>query len=456
MRTDASISPLDENQPWPGSRSFTEKDHAFFFGRHRQVEELQRLLKRDTCTLLFGPAASGKTSLIRAGLAPALAGSEYLPVVVRIDWKNAQESPRPAQKILEAIAVAAQAAGLSSAPPTGGDSLWEAFHRTDARFWSSRQHPVAPVIVLDQFEEIFTEALATAKRQRLRDHFLEELSELITNRPPLRVATRLEDGDEKPSAFDFEPVPVRVLLVVREEFLGCLAELRRLFPTIHRGQLRLGLLSRDRARRVLREAAAKNLLFEDGVVDAVVERLAQNPVGHDPGHPISPKELSVFAHRLATERLTRRAEKITADFFVAPKTPDKPESTVEFDSSLARHEVEMTESQARKSPVALLLCALLAVIGGALLFRPDRPDPSPAPSAIVSRKPPSPPLSVPPTEALPAESTPAVATPLPPATPSPPDLERRLEQLRRFEQERLRKQRESGLAPAESALPPPR
>ena len=40
--------------------------------------------------------------------------------------------------------------------PSEEESLWEYLHRGDFELWSARNYPLTPVIVLDQFEELFT------------------------------------------------------------------------------------------------------------------------------------------------------------------------------------------------------------------------------------------------------------------------------------------------------------
>jgi len=58
--------------PFPGLRPFKRHESAIFFGRHEQVSDmLQRL---EACRLLtvVGASGCGKSSLVRAGLLPAL------------------------------------------------------------------------------------------------------------------------------------------------------------------------------------------------------------------------------------------------------------------------------------------------------------------------------------------------------------------------------------------------
>ena len=58
--------------PYPGTRAFGEADKDFFFGRSAEVEALAKLVDSTELGMLVGPAGVGKTSLLLAGLLPAL------------------------------------------------------------------------------------------------------------------------------------------------------------------------------------------------------------------------------------------------------------------------------------------------------------------------------------------------------------------------------------------------
>ncbi|MFD7260359.1 AAA family ATPase [Streptomyces sp. NPDC059874] len=68
-----------DQPPFPGLEAFTEADAAVFFGRDREVSELVGRLhpavpgRAARCVTVVGPSGSGKSSLVRAGLLPALA-----------------------------------------------------------------------------------------------------------------------------------------------------------------------------------------------------------------------------------------------------------------------------------------------------------------------------------------------------------------------------------------------
>src|SRR5439155_6473618 len=72
-------SPLRDVCPFKGLAPFEPADAEFFFGRERLVDELVARLADTPLLALVGPSGSGKSSLLRAGLLPAL-GREWMLV----------------------------------------------------------------------------------------------------------------------------------------------------------------------------------------------------------------------------------------------------------------------------------------------------------------------------------------------------------------------------------------
>ena len=60
--------------PFPGLRAFEPEEDYLFFGRERQVDDLLTNLRRTRFLSVVGSSGSGKSSLVRAGLIPALYG----------------------------------------------------------------------------------------------------------------------------------------------------------------------------------------------------------------------------------------------------------------------------------------------------------------------------------------------------------------------------------------------
>lgn len=65
--------------PYPGLLPFSEKEEHLFHGREAEVERLLDLLRTQSRLFVIGPSGSGKSSLLRAGLLPRLAGGRAFP-----------------------------------------------------------------------------------------------------------------------------------------------------------------------------------------------------------------------------------------------------------------------------------------------------------------------------------------------------------------------------------------
>src|SRR5215467_8845438 len=75
----------DDECPYIGLRSFRKNEERIFFGRESLIRDLLQLLRAGNFIAVIGPASSGRTSLVQAGLLAALAhdqlpGSRTWPV----------------------------------------------------------------------------------------------------------------------------------------------------------------------------------------------------------------------------------------------------------------------------------------------------------------------------------------------------------------------------------------
>jgi serine/threonine protein kinase/WD40 repeat protein len=130
--------------PYPGLSSFTEADAERFFGRETEVEALWEKLRRGRLLAVIGPSGAGKSSFVRAGLVPARPSG----------WGAIVATPGGAP--MRALAQA-----LVEALPSDADTMKQllGFDDPDVAFamvkkW--RETHLEALLVLDQFEELFT------------------------------------------------------------------------------------------------------------------------------------------------------------------------------------------------------------------------------------------------------------------------------------------------------------
>ena len=172
------IETMEERRPYPGLASFSAADAEYFFGRELEVETLIKKLQQLHFIALIGPSGAGKTSMIRAGLIPALPST----------WSQVLCYPGDTPLINLAQALA---------PQLSGDA--EAFAKM-VRF----EDPDVAVSILRRWRQNYSEALLIVDR-------FEELFTLNDSKTQSRFAELLGRAVLE--------ADVRVLLAMRDDFL---------------------------------------------------------------------------------------------------------------------------------------------------------------------------------------------------------------------------------------------
>ncbi len=241
------VAAVDADNPWLGLASFTEESRTFFYGREAEVAELARRVQRKLLTVLFGQSGLGKTSILRAGLVPRLRGQGYCPVYVRIDY--GRESPSPAEQIKAAIFRTARGTGqwTQVGVATEGESLWEFLHHRDDVLKDESGAVQIPLLIFDQFEEIFTLGQADDFGRERAQRFIEDLADLVENRPPASVEARLDQDEAAAERFDFARSDYRVLIALREDYLAPLEGLKAAMPSVTQNRVRLAPMTGTQA-----------------------------------------------------------------------------------------------------------------------------------------------------------------------------------------------------------------
>jgi hypothetical protein len=300
--------------PWPGLFWYTEEQAHLFFGREAETEELLRLIQRETLTVLFGRSGLGKTSLLRAGVFPRLRQQGFFPVVLRLDYSP--QAATPVAQVKALTEAAARAIGIdiesaASAPPT--ETLWEYFHRV--HFWGPRNDRLTPVLVFDQFEEIFT----LGSRRQQDEGILEQLADLAENRIPAAVRARAEASGTRLAIETGAPI-YKIVLSLREDFVWRLDSLRPILPAILRNRFALAPLDAARGLDIIRNAGKS--WVTDEVARDIVEAVISSRRGEAEGsaaEEVEPAYLNVMCNELFERMVATGQTQITRELVAAEK-----------------------------------------------------------------------------------------------------------------------------------------
>ena len=299
---------VDELHPWLGLASFSEETRRFFYGREEEIGELSRRVQRKLLTVLFGQSGLGKTSILRAGIVPRLREQGYCPVYVRIDY--GPDAPAPAQQIRQAITDAtAEAGNTVAAPPRDDESLWEFMHHRDKVISDGQGRPLIPLLIVDQFEEIFTLAQGDAGGRERANRFVESLAELVENRPSRELEAKLDEDETAFERYDFARADYRVLITLREDYLAHLEGLKAEMPSITQNRMRLAPMTGQQALAAV--TGPGGALVSSEVAEAIVRFVAG---GAELAHAqVEPSLLSLICRELNDKRIAAGRREISLD-----------------------------------------------------------------------------------------------------------------------------------------------
>jgi energy-coupling factor transporter ATP-binding protein EcfA2 len=253
---DPSLAPElpDESCPYRGLEAFREAQHGLFFGRGRVITEMVTRLSSGRLLAILGPSGSGKSSLVLAGLIPCLkvgrvAAKDSTPASDR--WHYL---PPIVPGIHPVLSLASVMVGTEAAADTRRQEA-DAIARDPQRLvqnFDARNVPT--VIVVDQFEEVFT--LCTDESERRA--FVDDLLAVARSSGP----------------------PHRVVLTMRSDFEPQIATLPKLQEVFDSVQYRIPPFNAAELREVIEKPAELvGLKFEDGIVDRLVNEILGEPAG---------------------------------------------------------------------------------------------------------------------------------------------------------------------------------
>ena len=290
---------------YPGAQPFSDNDlsRRTFFGREQGSTALTDQILANRLVVVYAKSGLGKTSLLNAGVAPRLREAASLPLFVRVnDLEHG-----PLVSILEGIRAEAERQQVEYVEGDG-QSLWSFFKSVE--FWRN-DLLLQPVLIVDQFEELFT-----LQPEQARQTFLAELGYLVRGVPPPSLP-------QTDSGASNTPPSIHVVLSLREDFLGILEEAADHLPQIMDHRFRLTPLSTEAAAEAITGPAAivdshlatQPFRLQPELVTDIVAYLAKSVAGtHNPkSRYVEPFHLQLICQRIeqvAAVKQTRSSNEI--------------------------------------------------------------------------------------------------------------------------------------------------
>jgi hypothetical protein len=312
--------------PFKGLKPYEEADKKDFRGRKKETEELFLAVKMNFFTIVFGKSGIGKTSLLNAGLFPKLRDEDYLPIPVRLNY--IQEAAPLLAQINQFIRNEIKNHQINlqennenepAEPIAHGEPLWKYFSRV-RHFDDTYIRQLTPVLVFDQFEELFTLGI----NHRDKDDLIDQLFKMI---------------EHQPSASNNDKV-VRIVISLREDYLGDFSELKKKIDLKDPEEFRVIRLNGKQAREIITRGGA---VKDEKFINDILHRFYPEDADFDEIIPDEKLEIeSIFLSLLCYQLYERQeqdltplpekgADKILEKFYdgVINKFPPKVEKFIE-------------------------------------------------------------------------------------------------------------------------------
>lgn len=233
--------------PYRGLFAFREEDAPFFYGRENFTQTLIEAIQRCELVSVIGASGSGKSSVVFAGLVTKLRQQGSWKIVAF----------RPGQRPFQAIAtswVMLRASDQSQAEQLQSVlQLAEAWRTDEAALYTAMEEVVweSPgtrvLLVVDQFEELYTQCQDAQERQAFIACLLKVVE--LTN--------------------------VALVLTLRADFLGQALAYPPLANVLQHGNRMLGAMSRAELEAAINQPATLlGVTLEEGLTDRMIEAVS--------------------------------------------------------------------------------------------------------------------------------------------------------------------------------------
>lgn len=237
------LPPKPGEPPYKGLAYYTEADAGIFFGREQLSDDLAARLETTPFLAVAGASGSGKSSLLRAGVIPRLRRKKWL---IHILTPTADPLTQLANSLTHDDPALSAADDLRVQLAADPQTLRRAAEKRVARTGAARL-----LLIVDQFEELFTQCHDEAGRRAFIDNLL--------------AAARVGGN-------------VTVLIGLRADFTGRLTEVEALRTLVEQNFALLGPMQQADLVRVIAEPARiGGWAFVSGLVEQFLSDVGQEP-----------------------------------------------------------------------------------------------------------------------------------------------------------------------------------
>jgi WD40 repeat protein/DNA-binding SARP family transcriptional activator len=237
--------------PYQGLSPFSEVDAPFFFGRETFTDRLvQQISTGSNVTAVVGPSGSGKSSVVYAGLLPLIRATGAWDVLIMRPGSD------PIQALQRALSDLPESESFRPDDNQGQHQGSPSLHEEIQAILQRNDETDKVLLVVDQFEELFTLCSEEAERRQFLDELLDAVKEINS----------ISTGD------------FIVLLTLRADFMGQVLAYRAFAEAIQEMTLLMVPMNRLELRAAIEKPARiQGVSFESGLIERLLDDVGDEP-----------------------------------------------------------------------------------------------------------------------------------------------------------------------------------
>lgn len=375
------------NNPWKGLDFYNEGE--ILYGRNVEIQSLSQYIFNNTQTVLYGRSGIGKSSILYAGIFPKARLEGMMPVSIRLKHDDVDN-------YIWQIRAAIKNSGIkmkSILPTINGhdkETLWEFMHRHN--FYKENGQPCVPLLVFDQFEEIFT----LQKHENIKRDFFNQLGHLLNDVKPdyvtehekknrqlqskeqetkvissgafkgmnLKLSIRRADVNEQNVSWYIEHPKYHIVFAMREDYLSSLELYASNIPVMKDNRFGLLPINEEQAADIIR--LPRKGLVEDEVAELIIQQVTKRKDFGLDGKPeieVDAAILSLFLSRLyvkkndteqqiTSELVNKYSGHIIHDFYIDSIKSNEEENEVISENTIFLLENLLLTHEGRRNNVS--------------------------------------------------------------------------------------------------------
>lgn len=304
--------------PWKDIASYEIEDAKWFKGREEDLKKFIKIINSGTMSVLYANSGIGKTSFLKAGVESILITEGYYPIHITFPDEVFQKDKigdwlyQRINAFIKNKDVCEWKTRINYDVVELNTSLWWLLHTNQLQ--NKNGEVLKPLIVFDQFEEVFTKSSKYSNRSIL-DHLFLMVEELGSSAFPKKIEHVLEQLDEKGTYLDIDSEHhYKIIFSLRKEYLSNFdfwTNDKYSITELYQNRMFLLPLTREQAEKVIIDQPVADNSEEKIKTLLPVKKIIIRLIDSQEKDEIEPFILSVLCSKLYDKAIKDSKEELT-------------------------------------------------------------------------------------------------------------------------------------------------